>query len=93
MLATTTIAAAQAKAKFLKLLKDVETKRETIVVTRHGREVAELIPIDIAAEVDPLDAFHVPGLEIVGDIEAPLSSDEEWDEFEANSLAQLHDPS
>lgn len=57
VLAVTTIAAGQAKAQFLRLLKDVETKRETVIVTKHGREVAKLVPMDLAADVDPLDRY------------------------------------
>jgi prevent-host-death family protein len=87
-----TVAAGQAKAQFLKLLKDVELKRETVIVTKHGREVAKLVPIELAEDVDPLDKYRYPGLEIVGDIEAPIYTDAEWQEFENASLAQLNDP-
>ena len=89
----TTIAAGKAKAQFLRLLKNVELKRETVIVTKHGREVAKLVPIELAADVDPLDRFHYPGVEVVGDIESPIYTDEEWDEFFQASLAQLNDPS
>jgi len=88
-----TVAAGQAKAQFLKLLKDVELKRETVIVTKHGREVAKLVPIELAEDVDPLDKYRYPGLEIVGDIEAPIYTDAEWQECENASLAQLNDPS
>jgi prevent-host-death family protein len=89
----TTIAAGQAKAQFLRLLKDVEMKRETVIVTKHGRQVAKLVPMELAEDADPLDRFHYPGLQIVGDIESPLYTDAEWDEFEKASLAQLNDRS
>ncbi len=41
------IAASEAKAKLLGLLDDVE-RGETIVVTRHGKPVARLVPDDDA---------------------------------------------
>jgi prevent-host-death family protein len=34
------------KAKFLRLLADVETKGDRIVITMHGRPVARVEPID-----------------------------------------------
>jgi len=41
-------------------------------------------------EVDPLDHFLFPGsIEIVGDILAPLYTDEEWEEFLEASCRQL----
>ena len=89
----TTIAAGQAKAQFLRLLKDVETKRETVIVTKHGRQVAKLVPMEIAENVDPLDRYLIPGVEIVGDIESAIYTDAEWDVFFRESLAQLNDPS
>ena len=90
----TTIAAAEAKAQFLRLLKEVERKRETVIVTKHGREVAKLVPMDLPEDVDPLDRYLFPGkVEISGDIMAPLYTDDELDEFERNSVEQLHDRS
>ena len=86
----TTIAAGQAKAQFLKLLKDVETKRETVIVTKHGRQVAKLVPMELPEDVDPLEAFRFPGtIEILGDIEAPLYTEEEYEGFLQRTLDQL----
>jgi prevent-host-death family protein len=88
-----TIAAAEFKAKCLGLLSDVETKRESVLVTKYGKPVAKLVPLDIADDVDPLEAFRFPGVMVVGDIESPLYTDAELDEFEQASVAQLNDPS
>ena len=41
----TTIAAGEFKAKCLKLLDEVAEKRETLVITKHGKPVAQLVPI------------------------------------------------
>jgi prevent-host-death family protein len=89
-----TMAAGEFKAKCLGLLSDVETKRETVLVTKYGRPVAKLVPLELADDIDPLEAFRFPGkIEIVGDILAPLYTDDELDEFERNSVRQLHDRS
>jgi len=55
-------------------------------------QVAKSEAVDLTGEEDPLDAFRYPGLEIVGDIEAPLYTDEEWEEFFRASSAQFTDP-
>jgi len=47
-------------------------------------------PVLGSNEVDPLDHYLFPGgIEIIGDIMAPLYSDDEWEEFFEASCAQL----
>jgi prevent-host-death family protein len=70
------IAAAKAKANFLSLLKEVEAKRESFTVTRNGRAVAKLVPME--TEEDPLAVFHYPGLTVLSDIESPAFDADEW---------------
>lgn len=41
------IAAAQAKARLLELLDTVDTRGETITITKRGRPVAQLVPFPI----------------------------------------------
>ena len=41
----TTIPAGEFKAKCLKLLDEVAEKRETLVITKHGKPVAQLVPM------------------------------------------------
>lgn len=82
-----TIPAGKFKATCLSLLDEVENKREPVLVTKNGRPVAKLVPLEIAD--DPLAAFRYPGIRIIGDILAPIYSDEELDEFERNSAEQL----
>ena len=85
-----TMAAAKCKAQFLSVLKEVQTKREPVLVTRNGKPVAKMVPLDIPETEDPLDVFRFPGkVEIVGDIESPLYTDEEWEEFAQQSLEQM----
>jgi prevent-host-death family protein len=84
-----TIAAGKAKAKFLGLLDEVHDKRQPIIVTKHGKKWAKIVPVEFEEGEDPLDAFHFPGVKILGDIMAPLYTDEELDAFEEASVAQL----
>ena len=75
-----TIAAGKFKATCLALLDEVHDKREPITVTKNGTPVARLVPLEI--DDDPLAIFRYPGIQILGDVLAPLYSDEELDEFE-----------
>ena len=83
------MAAAKFKAQCLTVMDEVQAKREPVVVTKNGKPVAKLMPLDLPNDVDPLDAFRFPGMEIVGDIMAPLYTDEELDEFERELLASV----
>jgi len=85
-----TVGASEFKAKCLGLIADVETKRETVVVTKYGREVAKLVPMELAEDVDPLEAFRFPGkIEILGDIVSPCYSDEELEQFERRLMESV----
>ncbi len=89
-----TMAAAKFKAQCLAVMDEVQAKREPVLVTKNGKPVAKLVPLDLQDDVDPLDAFRFPGkIEIHGDIMAPLFSDEEYEEFFEESMAQLNDRS
>jgi len=86
-----TIGAAKFKAQCLGLLDEVQAKREPVLVTKNGKPVAKLVPLDLAEDEDPLDRFLFPGgkIEIVGDILGPLYTDEEYEEFFERSAEQL----
>ena len=51
------VQASEAKAKLLSLLDDVE-KGERLVITRHGKPIAQLIPDEGEARRKRLDAFQ-----------------------------------
>ena len=85
-----TMGAAKFKAECLAVLDEVEQKREPVLVTKHGRPVAKMVPLEPEAEEDPLDRFRIPGLTIIGDTTSPLYTDEEWEEFFEASAAQLN---
>lgn len=81
-----TMAAGKFKAKCLAVMDEVQARREPIVVTKNGKPVVKVVPLD--AEDDPLKEFFVGGV-IVGDVMSPLYSEEELDEFFERSAAQL----
>jgi prevent-host-death family protein len=83
-----TMAAGEFKAKCLSVMDEVRAKRIPVLVTKNGKPVAKLVPLELPEGEDPLDAFYYGKIEIVGDIFSPLYSDEELDEFENASAAQ-----
>ena len=72
-----TMAAGQFKARCLKLMDDVEQTREPVLITKKGRPVAKLVPLEVPAK----DVFGcLRGImEIVGDIESPALPTKDWD--------------
>jgi prevent-host-death family protein len=70
----TTIGAGEFKSKCLKLLDQVAEKRETLVVTKRGKPVAQVTPIP--GEVELFGALRGSG-RIIGDIISPLEN--EWE--------------
>ena len=70
-----TIAAGEFKAKCLKLLDEVAEKRETLVITKHGKPVAEVNPIK-PEKTELFGSMKGSGI-ILGDIISPI--DVEWD--------------
>lgn len=81
-----TMGAAKFKAQCLAVMDEVQAKREPVLVTKNGKPVAKLVPLDLPQDEDPLDAFYFGKIEIVGDIVAPPYTDEELDEFFEASL-------
>jgi prevent-host-death family protein len=82
-----TMGAGEFKAKCLAVMDEVQTKRIQVLVTKNGKPVAKLVPLELAEDEDPLAAFRFPGkVEIHGDIMAPIYSDAENEEFFERSL-------
>ncbi len=69
------IAAAEFKANCLRLMDEVAERRHPIVITKRGKPVAKLVPI----EEEPIDIFgRMAGtIRICGDIINPIE-DVEW---------------
>lgn len=69
------IQAGKFKAKCLALIDEVAQTNEPLVITKHGRPVAKLLPFDHKKDImdTPLKGLAT----FVGDIIAPI--DEEWE--------------
>jgi prevent-host-death family protein len=72
-----TMGAGEFKTKCLKVMDRVNATREPVLITKKGRPVAKLVPVD----PKPKDIFGclVGTMEIVGDIESPIVPPEAWD--------------
>jgi prevent-host-death family protein len=64
------------KAKCLAVIDEVQAKREAVVITKRGKPVAKLVPINAGPD-EILDFFAGKGA-IVGDVVSPALSAEEW---------------
>jgi prevent-host-death family protein len=70
MVMSDTIAAGEFKAKCLKILDEVQRQRKQVVVTKRGKPIAKLVPLDErgASFIGSMKGT----MEIVGDIVAPI---------------------
>ena len=64
------IAAAEFKARCLALMEDVRATRQPLLVTKRGKPVVKLVPVDNAKD-DFFDRLKGE-FRIVGDIESPI---------------------
>jgi prevent-host-death family protein len=71
-----TIPAGAFKTNCLAIMDEVQAKRETVVVTKHGRPVAKLVPVN--TDADDIFGFFRGRGEITGDVVSPALSPEEW---------------
>ena len=73
-----TIAAGKFKATCLAVMDEVQAKREPVVITKNGRPVAKLVPVE-SNEENPLAIFRFGSGKIVGDVVSPIVELEDWD--------------
>jgi prevent-host-death family protein len=74
-----TMAAGVFKANCLAVMDEVQAKRETVVITKHGKPVAKLVPVD--SQVDDIFGFLRGKGKITGDVVSPALTPEEWGEL------------
>jgi prevent-host-death family protein len=74
-----TIAAGKFKATCLSLMDEIQRKREPVIVTKNGKPVAKMVPMDLEPKEDPLAAFYFGPIEIHGDIVSPIVPLKDWD--------------
>ncbi len=66
------------KANCFAILDEVESKRQTVIITKRGKPVAKLVPIPVKAVADDIFGFYAGKGKIVGDIVKPALSRKEW---------------
>jgi prevent-host-death family protein len=70
------MAAGVFKTNCLKVMDEVQAKRETVVITKRGKPVAMLVPV--RPEKDDIYGFLAGKGVIVGDVVKPAFSRKEW---------------
>ena len=73
------MAAGAFKIHCLSVMDEVYAKRETVLITKHGKPVAKLVPADKNTD-DIYDFLAGKGV-IAGDIVSPALSDDDWREL------------
>jgi prevent-host-death family protein len=71
-----TMAAGVFKANCLAVMDEVQSKRVTVVITKRGKPVAKLVPVEPQAD-DILGFLRGKG-KITGDVVSPALTPEEW---------------
>jgi prevent-host-death family protein len=74
------MAAGSFKAKCLAIMDEVAAKRETVIITKHGKPVAKLVPVD--TETDEIFGFLKGKGSVEADVMSPALSSDEWGELQ-----------
>ena len=65
------------KARCLSVMDDVNATGEPVIITKRGTPVAKIVPV--TSKKQSLFGFMVGQFRIVGDIESPAMSLQEWE--------------
>jgi prevent-host-death family protein len=71
-----TIAAGSFKVHCLAIMDEVQSKRQAVLITKRGKPVAKLVPVE--KEADDIFNFMKGKVTILGDVVAPALTPEEW---------------
>ena len=71
------ISAGEFKAKCLKLMDDVQRQRREIIITKHGKPVAKLVPVKDKEGLSSIIGLLAGTVKIHGDLTAPIG--EYWE--------------
>jgi prevent-host-death family protein len=71
-----TMAAGAFKVHCLALMDEVQSKREAVIITKRGKPVAKLVPMD--KQKDDIFGFLSGKGKATGDVVSPIISPEEW---------------
>jgi prevent-host-death family protein len=72
-----TLPAGEFKATCLRVMEEVATYRRSVVITKHGKPVVRIVPIEPEPERDVFGCL-AGEMEIVGDIESPVVPPKAW---------------
>lgn len=72
-----TMTAEEFKAKSLAVMDEVKSKRQTVIITKHGKPVAKLVPL--TGEQDDVFGFMAGRGQILGNIVSPAVPADEWE--------------
>jgi len=70
------MAAGSFKTKCLAIMDEVQAKHETVVITKHGKPVAKLVPVN--TEADEIYNFLTGRGAVTGDVVSPALSRKGW---------------
>jgi prevent-host-death family protein len=70
------MAAGSFKIHCLAVMDEVQSKRESVLITKRGKPVAKLVPVE--KEKDDIFGFLKGKGKITGDIVSPILTPEEW---------------
>ncbi len=73
------MAAGAFKANCLAVMDEVQAKHQTVVITKHGKAVAKLVPVN--TDTDEIYNFLSGKGAVIGDVVSPAISPEEWGEL------------
>jgi prevent-host-death family protein len=65
------------KARCLSVMDDVNATGEPVIITKRGTPVAKIVPV--TSKKQNLFGFMVGQFKVIGDIESPVMSLEEWE--------------
>jgi prevent-host-death family protein len=71
-----TIPAGTFKAQCLAIMDEVRAKRQAVVITKRGKPVAKLVPVE--EKKDEIFGFLKGKGKVVGDVVSPAMTPEEW---------------
>jgi prevent-host-death family protein len=73
--------AGEFKTRCLAIMDEVQARREPVVITKRGKPVAKLIPMDMPSEKDPIFGFLKDKITILGDPDEwvkPIVPEGDW---------------
>jgi prevent-host-death family protein len=70
------MAAGEFKVHCLAVMDEVQSKRVSVLITKRGKPVAKLVPIE--KEKDEIFGFLKGKVKVLGDVVSPALTPEEW---------------